>query len=796
MKISYKWLMELTGLDWSVDEVADRLTLCGTACEYVEPTAVYMDKVVVAEVLDLKPIEGADKIRLATVNNGSGTMDVVCGAPNVAKGQKVPLAMLGARLAGDIVIKKAKIRGVESCGMICSERELGLSDDHRGIMVLGEDAIPGTPLVDYLDFDDFQLTFELTPNRPDSMSAIGIARDLAVLAKTTLIKPEINLEESDEKASDYISVEIDDIERCPRYAARVIRGVKVAESPWWIKKKLIIAGMRPINNIVDISNLVMLECGHPLHAFDLDRFGSDKVVVRRAAEGEKFTTLDGEEHLLIDDVLLITNGEDGVAAAGVMGGLNSEVEDDTVNLLLEAAYFDPSMIRRSRRHLGLVTESSQRFEKGADPNGGIDWAVDRAASLFQQLAGGQVLEGVVDCYPEKIERKKINFRPRRCNDILGTTIDPDRMHEIFRLLEFEVEGSDPLEVTVPTFRPDIEKEIDLIEEIVRIDGFDAVPDSHTSIGPLFTPILPIDRFRREIRQIMTASGFDEMLTHGLVHSVLVSKISPDTDPVKITNPSSEDLDVMRTMLLQSGLEVVRHNVSHRNMDLRLFEIGKVYFPGTPDEDDWIEEERLSLLLSGRTEATWRDKPRDLDFYDMAGAVQALSEHFGWSDLRYEPADFGWLDSSLSYKLMLGKAEVGWIGLIDRKAAKAGGVKETVLAAEMKLLPLLEACKGLSEYKPLPIYPAAPRDLAIVVKRTINAGDIVNSVREAAGELAESVEIFDLYQGEQIDKDKKSIALSVTYRSADRSLSHDEVDATQKIVVERLKRDFNAEVRDK
>jgi len=341
MKISYNWLRELTGLDWSPEEMGDRLTLCGTACEHIESSARYMDRVIVAEVSELHPVPDADKIQRTVVDTGLEHLDVICGAPNVAVGQKVPLALVGACLAGDIKITKAKIRGVESYGMICSERELGLSDDHSGILVLDPEAPAGKPLTEYLDFDDYILTFELTPNRPDSMSVIGIARDLAALASVKVTRPTVDLSESAELASDVISVSIDDPVACPRYAARVIRNVKVAPSPWWIKKKLWTAGLRPISNVVDITNLVMLECGHPLHAFDLDRFGSDRVVVRPARDKEKFVTLDGNEHELTENVLLITNGITGVAAAGVMGGMNSEVEDDTTNVLLEAAYFDP-----------------------------------------------------------------------------------------------------------------------------------------------------------------------------------------------------------------------------------------------------------------------------------------------------------------------------------------------------------------------------------------------------------------------------------------------------------------------
>ncbi|MCK4605831.1 MAG: phenylalanine--tRNA ligase subunit beta [candidate division Zixibacteria bacterium] len=794
MKISYNWLRELTGLDWSPEEMGDRLTLCGTACEHIESTARYMDRVLVAEVSELHPVPGADKIQRAVVDTGSERLDVICGAPNVAVGQKVPLATIGATLAGDIKITKAKIRGVVSYGMICSERELGLSDDHSGILVLDPDAPAGKSLVEYLDFDDYMLTFELTPNRPDSMSAIGIARDLAALASLKVTRPTVDLSESAESASDFISVSIDDPLACPRYAARVIRNVKVAPSPWWIRKKLWTAGIRPISNVVDITNLVMLECGHPLHAFDLDRFGSDRVVVRRARDKEKFVTLDGSEHELTENVLLITNGITGVAAAGVMGGMDSEVEDNTTNVLLEAAFFDASIIRKSRKELGIVSESSSRFEKGADPNG-IEYAIDRAADLFCRVCGGEVLSTVVDCYPGRIEPKTIDFRPRRCNTVLGTDISTDRMRRIFTDLEFGVGGSETLEVTVPTFRPDIEREIDLIEEVVRIEGFDSVEDSVVNIGALFTPTHYEDHFNSEMRHVLLGTGFDEMVGHGLADSRFASLLNPDLPQVRITNPVSEELNIMRNSLVHTALGVIGHNLAHRNMDLRLFEIGKAYFPPA-DTSDFHEEERVVLAVTGSTPRGWRGNVRPLDFYDLTGALECLVDHFRWPQFKFTPRRISFLDESLSFRITAGNQPVGWVGRIPGNLARKTDIKQSVLVAELVLAPLIAVSGSLVQFRPLPVYPAAPRDLAIVVDQRVSAGEIVECVRQAAGDLAESVNIFDLYAGEQIEKGKKSVAISISYRSPSGSLSGDAVDEKQRLVTGSLKQMLLAEIRDK
>ncbi|MCK4631651.1 MAG: phenylalanine--tRNA ligase subunit beta [candidate division Zixibacteria bacterium] len=795
MNISYKWLCELTGLDWSPEEMADRLTLCGTACEHIEATDRYLDKVVVGHVKDVLPIEGADKIRKAVVDIGAETLELVCGAPNVAVGQKVPVALIGAELAGGFQIKKARIRGIVSIGMICSERELGISDDHAGIWVLPDDAPVGDLLADYLDFRDFCLSFELTPNRGDSMSAIGIARDLAALGSIKLRRPECPIEESAEKASDHISVSIDDPEACPRYAARVIKGVKQGPSPWWLKMKLLTAGIRPISNVVDITNLVMIETGQPLHAFDLNRFGSNEVVVRRAGDKEKFTTLDGQEHTLTPEVLLITNGKKAVAAGGIMGGEDSEVSDDTTDILLEAAYFNPGVIRRGRKQLGFVTESSSRFEKGADPNC-VPYAINRAAHLLQKLCGGEVLGGIVDCYPNEIKPASIDFRPSRCNKVLGTNLSVEKMRTILTDLEYEVTNGegDTFQVRVPTYRTDIVREIDLIEEIVRIYGFDNVPDAISNVGPLYTPIRYPDVFNEELATILTGVGFDEMLNHGLADSRTARLLNPDADLLKIINPISEELDIMRNSVVHTALDVVKLNLAHRNMDIRLFEIGRCFFP--PDaKDNWVEEDRLVMVVSGHTENSWRSTPRPLDFYDLKGAIDQLAGHFDWPAPDYVAADVPYFDDDISFEVRIDSQKVGEIGQIAKAVSTKLGIKQTIFVADLSLSVLIGKSNRLVEYEPLPVYPSASRDISMTLDEQVRTGDLIAKVKKTAGELARSVQIFDLYAGKQIEKGKKSIAVSIVYRSDERSLESAEVDKQQQDVTDMLKDDFKAEIRD-
>ena len=793
MRVSYQWLRELTGVDWPVEEMADRLTLCGTACEDIIATDRYLDKVVVGEVTGLGPIKGADKIKLATVNLGSETMDLVCGAPNVAVGQKVAVAQVGARLSGDIVIKKAKIRGVESRGMICSERELGFSDDHSGILVLEVTAVPGTPLVEHLDYHDYIMVFELTPNRGDSMSAIGIARDLAGLAGTTVKYPEAKLNPISDNVADHFDVISEDPIGCPRFTARMIRNVKIGPSPWWIQKKLLACGMRPISNVVDIANLVMLETGNPVHTFDYDMLASDKIVVRRAKEGEKLTTLDGKDHKLTPDVLLITDCKRARASAGVMGGIDSEVTDDTRNILLEVAYFDPSVVRKSRKALGMTSEASQRFEKGVDPNN-LDYASARVCSLFAELCDGEVLDGMIDWCPKPIERPVVTMRPDRCNSILGTELSPDKMVETLRGLEFEVVPGDPIEATIPTFRHDIEREIDLIEEVARMVGYDAIPDAIENSGPLFAPENPMELFQDEIRTVLTGAGFDEILGHGLADSKQAELLTPGAPQLRIINPVSEDLDIMRLDLGQTALNAVSHNLAHRNLDMKLFEIGRVY-PPPNDKDEWVEEERLVMAVSGSTEVTWREKPRPLDYYDLKGGLDLLVKHFHWPDLKIVGAEHAYLEAGEAFALELDGKVIGSVGQVNPKIARKFEIKQPVYLLQLILTDLFVLGRSKVEFEDLPVFPAANRDLAIVVDRGVKVGDIVGNIASIAPEITESVTPFDLYEGQQIGEGKKSVAVSIRFRSRERSLSSEEVDATQQNIVDRLKKEFKAEIRD-
>ncbi len=794
MKVSYNWLCELTGVDWSPELMGEKLTACGVACEDIESTAKYLRNVIVGEVKSLEAVPNATKIRKATVDTGAGVLTVICGAPNVAVGQKIAFAQIGAEMANGMKIEKATIRGVESYGMICSESELGISNDHGGILVLDPSAVIGTPLAKHLEYDDYIMTFELTPNRPDLLSAIGIAREISVLAYSILKRPDAPVTESGEAAAKQVSVILEDPLGCPRYGARIIKNVKVAPSPWWLRKRLLTCGVRPISNVVDITNFVMLESGQPLHAFDYDKFGSNRVVVRKAQDKENFTTLDGKAHELTADVLLITNGKEPVALGGVMGGQNSEVSDSTTTILLEAAYFDPRVIRKSRKAVDKVTDASQRFEKGADPNGVI-YALNRASQLLHELCGGEVAQGIVDEYPAPIKQKTISFRPSRCTSVLGVEVPTKRMQTILESLGCNTTDGNTMSVTVPTWRPDLEREIDLVEEVIRIEGFDALPCAINNKGPLYTPIHFDDRFKTELKQIVLACGFDETIWHGIVDSRLNELTNPGAPLVRIANPVSSDLDVLRNLMLPAMLTIIKHNQSHRNLDLTLFEVGSVFHP-TGKGQEPKQEEKLLLAVTGNTPQTWRDKPRLLDFYDVSGVITRLASHFKWTMVEYKPKSAPWLDDDLAFEVFINGVSAGMAGQLANAVAKKMDFDAPVFCAELDIAVLLNQSQSRRIFQQLPIYPAAPRDLAMIVASSVKAGDLLAAIKETAGELAESAGIFDIYTGKQIEKGKKSVAISVTYRSAAGSLSGDKVDAAQKKVIDMLQQKFAAVIRDK
>lgn len=799
MKVSYNWLRELVEVDWSPEEMAHRLTLAGTACETVIDLGARFSKMVTGKIESVESIKGADKLKLTQVNVGSEVLEIVCGAPNVAAGQIVPVATVGAVMPDGLTIGRMKKFGVESCGMIASAAELGLSDDHSGIMVFPERTEIGRPLAEALGLDDYTLEFELTPNRADSMSAIGIARDIAALAGKPIRRPTVTVTESAEKSSDYITVEIDDPEFCPRYIGRVIKNVTIGESPDWLKSRLLACGQTPINNVVDITNYVMLEFGQPLHAFDLAHFDTGKVVVRRAEKG-KFTTLDEQEREVDESVLMITNGKEDLAAGGVMGGLKSSITETTNDVLLEGANFDPSLIRKSRRVLNLNTDASQRFEKGVDPNITLQ-ATDRATQLLVEIAGGEALSGAVDNYARRIDPIEVSLRVSRMNQILGTDLSAERAVEIFEALELAVidSSAELIKVSAPTFRPDLEREIDLIEEIARIHGLDNIPTTDGFLAIYAadeTAVLNRERsaLRDDLHRSLRALGFDEIIGSGLADERLLSALDPELPQARLENPISDEFASMRNSLAYSLLAAAKTNVTHQVMDVRLFEIGNVYGAGIGGE--FHEKSRVGALVSGFEERSWRSgKPAVQDFYLLKGALERLSSEVRLADIVLTPENHSCFSQGESFTVSVNDRAIGRLGAIDPAIAKRFDIKQAVWMAEWDLEPYLAAKLPDTRFEPIPRYPSSSRDLAMLVSEETLVGDMVRAINELGGGLVEDVEVFDLFRGKQVGSGQKSVAISIRFRSSEKSLESSEVDGLQEKIIDYLKREFNAEIRD-
>ena len=650
MLVSVDWLKEYVDIELPPEEVAHRLTMAGLEVEHIDWPGQKYKGFIVGRVLEVAPHPNADRLKVTKVNTGKEVLQIVCGAPNVGAGQKVIVGLAGAVVPRNqhdpdgipFELSRVSIRGVESAGMICSAYELAIGDDKDGIVVLHTEAKVGTPLSTFLGLDGMAFEVGITPNRVDAMSHIGIAREIAALTSQQLKFPETKVEEGGKSASSAVKITIENPEDCPRYTARVVTGIAVKESPEWLQNRLKMVGLRPINNIVDVSNYVLMEIGHPIHAFDYDLVAGHEIRVRRAKAGESFTTLDQKARKLSDTTLMICDGEKPVAIAGVMGGLNSEISAKTKNVLIEGAYFSPQSVRRTSKFLALSTDASQRFERGADPNR-TEWAVDRVAHLIQTIAGGEVLKGRVDAYPAEIEPKKISVRVKKANDMLGTNLDAETVAGLLEKIEIEAgsaKGKDlTIEVKAPTFRPDLEREIDIIEEIARLYGYDNIATERRvsiQLGDSAPPLSTDDM----LRAWFAGRGFREAYAHSLVDEQMAKM--GDKTAVELANPNSKEMAVMRTCLAAGLLRIAGTNMAHGNKDLRLFELGKVYGKAAAGEKTTVagysEEARLCVLLSGKAQnPSWGGVPdRVVDVFDLKGELEALFGNISLDKFNFIP----------------------------------------------------------------------------------------------------------------------------------------------------------------
>ncbi|MGH2746959.1 MAG: phenylalanine--tRNA ligase subunit beta [Actinomycetota bacterium] len=787
MRVSLGWLEEYVAVDVPIPKLAEMLDMSGTKVETVESPGEGIDGVVVAEVAGISEHPNADNLTLVDVKLESGDVErVVCGARNFAVGDRVPLATVGARLPGGLEIGERKIRGETSRGMLCSGMELGVSKDHSGILVLPIDAPMGADIVETLGLDDTIFEFEITPNRPDCMSMIGVAREVAALLGNELRIPADDLVASQDLESP-VEVEIADPSGCPRYLARYIEGVRIGPSPSWMSRRLLAAGVRPISNVVDATNYVMLEMGQPLHAFDAALIKDQKIVVRRARKKERFTTLDGVGRELHQDDLLIADPEHAVAIAGVMGGEDSEVSDETEAVILESAYFDPDSISFTSRRHGLRTEASARFMRGADPEI-VPLAAARAAKLISETAGGRVADRAVDAYPREIPRRRITLRPARSDALLGIAVTPDRQANYLRSIGLGVTESDgSIEVEVPGFRGDLTREVDLIEEVARLAGFDRLP---STIPPgRIGGLEPDQTVQRQVRRALVGMGVSEAWTNSFGSPRDNDDQGlPDDHParrmVMLANPVSEDHPALRTSLIPNLLRSVARNVAHHAEGTALFEIARVYEPTgeqLPQEADVV----AAAFCGHRAGKSWIRGEFAWDFFGAKGVIERLCLALRTPAPVFEPAAGMPFHPTRAASVLLAGTTWGALGEIHPEVCERFAVPEGTVVFELGLAPLLAALPGRPRIEDLPRFPANYIDLAVVVDESVPAGEVESVVAEVGAPEVTAVRLFDIYRGEQIPDGKKSLAYALEVRVPDRSVTDEEALAVRDRIVEAL-----------
>lgn len=782
MLVSLKWLKDYVDIDLSPAEIAYRLTMSGLEVEAIHETGPAFSDVVVAKILTVKPHYGADKCFLCNVTAGEAVYPVVCGAGNIRAGDVVPLAKVGATIPGGYTIKSSKIRGEVSEGMLCSEQELGIGDDASGIMILPKDLSPGSNLADVVDLKDTVFDIGITPNRSDCLSIIGIAREVAAITGAKLRYPERAVHESEDDIYGMTSVEILDPDLCPRYSARVIRSVKIGPSPLWMRLRLEAVGLRAINNIVDITNFVMMEWGQPLHAFDFRFLEEGRIVVRRSRDGERFTSLDEKERILRPDTLLICDGVKPVAIAGIMGGLNSEVKEDTETILLESAYFNPSSIRISAKWLGMNTDAAFRFGRGVDPDGVIR-ASDRAAQLMAELAGGTVLKGCIDQYPRTVQTiADIPLRIDRVNDVLGTDIEDGEIVRLLETIEMDVHkaGEERYHVTPPTYRVDITREIDLIEEVARLYGYDRVPVTLPDVSVMTSAEGRRKILEDRIREILKGSGCSEIINYSFISpdAVDIMGLNEDDDRrnlVKIRNPLTEDQAVMRSTLVYGLLETMKKNAYAGCFKLRVFEMGRIFIHRREGELP-VEKSRLGGLLTGlRNDDIWSSKETNGDFYDLKGCIENILDDLKVFDVQFTSGhEESLLHPGKSCAIYAGKQLLGFLGEIHPDILVKMDLKYPAVVFELDM-DILETCySGRIVYHDPPKFPSVVRDVAFLVTQRLEAEDMLHLARSLNKELLEKVSIFDVYSGKSVPDGMKSLGLRFSYRASERTLTDEEV----------------------
>jgi len=794
MKISLQWLREYVAFTLSAESLADRLTNVGFEVESVESVGPSFRGIVVAEVVSVEPHPHAEKLKVCRLNTGTGIRSVVCGAPNVQTGQLVPLAEPGAALDGRTSVQSVMLRGVPSDGMICSERELGLGNDHSGILVLDKKRYHvGQDFSGDAAQRDVVFDVNVTPNRPDCLCHFGIAREVGVIVGSKPSFPEFALGETGPSIEGRFSIRILDTGKCPRYSARLVTDVRIGPSPVWLARRLEAVGMRPINNVVDATNFVMLETGQPLHAFDFELLAGQRIDVRCASDGEAFTTLDGQSHTLTSDDLLICDGKKGVALAGVMGGLNSEVSERTRAVLLESAHFHPTAIRQTAKRLGIASEASLRFERGTDPNGTV-FALNRSAQWLETLAGGTVAKGVLDSYPKSVPDCELLLREERLTGLLGTEVPADIAVAILTGLGFGVVSSKPLRITVPTFRRDVQRDVDAFEEIIRHYGYDKIEPKLRTEMELTDKRDMEQELSETVRDLLSGFGLTEVLNNSLVSPKHVSAFCLDAHPVSIQNPLSPENSLLRTSLIPGLLDSIVWNRNRSENNLKLFELGRVFLDSKSALPD--ESSSLAGVLTGMQlrRPYWNEPNRQQGFFDVKGLVSALLERLHIVPHGFRSVVMKGLLEKTSLAIECGSINLGWLGEIENNVLREWDIDTPVMAFHLDIRRLVSALPKEERYVPIPRYPSVYRDLALVVDETVPVGQLQQAMLKAGGDWLQTVEPFDIYRGQQIASGKKSVAFSLQFSSMDGTLREQDIEPSVRDIVQCVERQFAAALR--
>ncbi len=794
MKISINWLKDYITFDTPVDEIAERLTMVGLEVENIYHTKPHLNDVVVGRIIQIKKHPSAQKLKICRVDVGSNILQIICGAPNVSAGIKVPVAKIGAVLGDRNPIEAKSIRGIQSEGMICSEKELQLGDDHSGILILNNHQFKiGDPYPNENRMEDTIFEINVTPNRPDCLSYIGIARELSVILEKEILIPDISIYEDSALTADRIAIEIQDTQACPRYCGRIVDHVKIGPSPAWLKNRLESIGIRSINNVVDVTNYVLMETGHPLHGFDYERIQGEKIIVKKAINGENFISLDDENHKLNSNDLLICDREKGIALAGVMGGTNSEISDSTESIFLESAHFNPMMIRQTAKRLGMSTEASQRFERGTDPNNTV-YAINRAAQLISKLTEGTITKGILDVYPKQISPSQIELRLFRIPTVLGIEIPRKKIHTILSRLGLQLNGGDPLQVTIPTFRPDLKREIDLIEEIVRHYGYDKIESRLTSILTLNNKQNHEYVFTEKLRDIFIGMGFLETINISMLSNKQFTLLDQKFDPVQIQNPLSPDTMFLRTSIVPNLLDTIRWNHNRSINHLRIFEIGNIFAEKATELPD--EHLVLSGALSGslRSNPFWGDKNKKVDFHHLKGIIESVLGRLHITEFVFKQGEHPALNSQYTQLLYCKNKMMGIIGEMNHATLQQWDIEDDVFVFEFFLKSFFHFSPQKIINRSITKYPPVKRDLAIVVDERISAGSLQKLIYQVGGKRLISVELFDLYRGKQIPLGKKGMAFALTFLSPLRTLKEEEIEPLIHAIIDALGKKYSASLR--